>query len=91
MVLQPETRTITQRVCRPVVETKTREVTRTVCVEKLVEREFTEVVWRRVAEEQVVHFLVPAATTEERELLVASRTLIPRTVICETRSSPGCR
>ena len=82
VVYSPETRTVTQRVCKPVYETKTREVTRTVCVEKLVEREFTEVAWRRVAEEQVVNYLVPEVVAEERELLTATRELIPKRVMC---------
>jgi hypothetical protein len=87
VVYKPETKTITERVCRPVVETKTREVTRTVCVEKLLEREFTEVTWRRVADEQVVNYLVPEAVTEQRELPVADRTLVPRTIQCVAQ---GC-
>ena len=87
VVYKPEMKTITERICRPVVETKTREVTRTVCVEKLVERECTEVAWRRVAEEQVVNYLVPEVVHEERELLMADRTLEPRSVRCLPR---GC-
>ena len=87
VVLKPETKTITERGCRPVVETKTREVTRTVCVEKLVEREGTEVTWRRVAEEQVVNYLVPELINEQRELLMADRTLVPRSVRCVAK---GC-
>ena len=79
---QPETKTITERICRPVVETKTREVTETVCVEKLVERECQTVVWRREAEEQVVNMLVPVAVTEERALLTAERTLVPHGETC---------
>jgi hypothetical protein len=82
VVWQPETKTITVRICRPVVETKTREGTETVCVEKLVERECQTVVWRREAAEQVVNTLVPVAVTEERDLLTAERTLVPRRVQC---------
>ena len=82
VVFEPETKTITERVCRPVVETKTRDVAYTVCVEKLVEREFTEVSWRQETEEQVVNYLVPELVTEERELLTAERTLIPRRIAC---------
>ena len=79
---KPETRTITEHVCRPVLEEKTREVTQTVCLEKLVEQEVTEVTWRQVAEERIVNYLVPEAVNEVRELLVAERTLVPRTIEC---------
>jgi hypothetical protein len=82
VVFEPETKTVTERICRPVVETKTRDVVYTVCVEKLVEREFTEVSWRQETEEQVVNYLVPELVTEERELLAAERTLEPRRIAC---------
>jgi hypothetical protein len=86
VVFQPETRTVTERICRPVMETKTREVICTVCVEKLVDREFTEVTWQQETEEQVVNYLVPELVTEERELLMAERTLEPRRVVCPRRA-----
>ncbi len=79
----PEKQTVTEQICKPVYETKTREVTSTVCVEKLVEREFTEVVWRQVAEDQVVNCLVPELIHEQRELLAADRTLVPKRVTCQ--------
>jgi hypothetical protein len=82
VVWQPETRTVIERVCQPVYETKTREVTATVCVEQLVEREFSDVTWRHVAEEQVVNRLVPEAIAERRELLTSQRTLVPHRVTC---------
>ena len=82
VVFTPETKAITERICRPVIETKTREVPYTVCVEKLVERECTEVTWRREAQEEVVNYLVPELMTEERELLTAERTLEPRRIAC---------
>jgi hypothetical protein len=82
VVFEPETRTVTERVCKSVYETKTREVTATVCVEQLVEREFSEVTWRSVAEEQVVNRLVPEAIAERRELLTSQRTLVPHRVTC---------
>lgn len=91
---KPETKTITEHVCRPVLEEKTREVTRTVCVEKLVEREFTEVTWRRETEEQTVNYLVPEALTEQRELPVATRALVPQIVECPPQRAacrPQCR
>ena len=94
VVLKPETKTVTERVCRPVVETKTREVTHTVCAEKLVERECTEVTWRCVAEEQVVNYLVPQTATEQLQLPVATRQLVPRIVECppqRTACKPQCR
>jgi hypothetical protein len=82
VTFEPETRTVTERICKPVYETKTREVTETVCVERLVERQFDEVAWRRVAGEQVVNRLVPEAVTEQRELLTSQRTLVPQSVTC---------
>jgi hypothetical protein len=86
VVYQPETRTVTERICRPIVETKTREVTCTVCVEKLVEQEFNEVTWRTETEEQVVNYLVPEIVTEERELLTSDRTLKARRILCRGKA-----
>lgn len=79
---RPETKTVTERICRPVLEEKTREVTQTVCVEKLVEREFTELTWHGEAEEQTVNYLAPEVVTEQRELPFATRQLVPRVVEC---------
>jgi hypothetical protein len=86
VVFEPETKTITERICRPVMETKTREVTYTVCVEKLVEQECNEVTWRTESEEQVVNYLVPEIVTEERALLTADRTLEARRVLCRGKA-----
>lgn len=84
VTFEPETRT--ERVCKPVYETKTREVTATVCVERLVEREFNEVTWRRETEERVVNRLVPEVVSEQRELLASQRTLVPHRVTCRSKS-----
>ena len=67
---KPKSRTVTRRICKPVYETKTREIPYTVCVPRQVERQCAETICRPVVEEQVVNCLVTVAETQHREILV---------------------
>jgi hypothetical protein len=96
VVCKPETRTVTHRVYKPVYETKTRDVTYTVCVLKQVEQEVAETICLAVAEEQVVNCLVTVSETEQREVLVPVCATLPQEaqnsdVKCQNSGARRCR
>ncbi|HEX5106095.1 MAG TPA: hypothetical protein VFV87_19885 [Pirellulaceae bacterium] len=91
LVCRPEVKNVVRRVCKPLYETQTREVTCTICVPRLVEKQFIEVVCRYEPAEQVVNCVVPVAVTEQRQIQVPVCTLVQKEVTCPAPScGPTC-
>ena len=87
VVCTPEVKQITQRIAKPVYETKTREITCTVAVPRFVERQIPVTTCRPVIEEKVLNYTAMVPTPVDRQISVPVCTLVPKTVTCTV---PAC-
>ena len=77
---RPEARQVTRRVAKPVYETMTRNVTHTVAVPKIVERQVPQTSFRCVVEQKVVNYTAMVATRAQKQVTVPVCTMVPKTV-----------
>jgi hypothetical protein len=87
VVCRPETRNITERIPKPVYETKTREMSYVVGVPKQVEKQVPQTTFRPVLEEKVVNYTELVPVRVERQVTVAVCTMVPKKITCTV---PGC-
>jgi hypothetical protein len=82
VVCRPEVRQFTQRVAKPVHETITRNITCTVAVPKVVDKQVTRTTYRPVFEKRVVNVTEMVPTQVERQVSVPVCTLVPKVIPC---------
>jgi hypothetical protein len=80
VICRPETRQITERVAKPVWETKTREVSCVVGIPKVIERQVPQTTFRPVVENKVVNFTKMVPVQVQRQVTVPVCVLVPRIV-----------
>jgi len=90
IVCRPETRDVTERIPKPVYESKTREVAYLVPVPKQVERRVPRTTFRLVTEEKVVNYTVMVPQRVERQVQVPVCTLVPKQVSYTVPACPAC-
>jgi hypothetical protein len=89
VVCRPETRNITRQIAKPVVETKTQEVSYIVPVPKQVQREIPQTTYRPVTEQRNVNFTVMVPTRVERQVTIPVCEMVAKQVsvpVCATCS-----
>jgi hypothetical protein len=87
---RPEARQVTRRVPKPVYETMTRNVTHTVGVPKIVERQVPQTTFRCVVEQKVVNYTAMVATRAEKQVRVPVCTMVPKTISYTVPTCGGC-
>jgi hypothetical protein len=87
VVCTPEVKQITQRIAKPIYETKTREITCTVAVPRFVERQMPVTTCRPVIEEKVLNYTAMVPTQVDRQISVPVCNWVPKTVTCTV---PAC-
>jgi hypothetical protein len=91
VVCRPEQRAITDRIAKPVYETKTREVNYYVPVAKQVERQVPQTTFRQVTEDKVVNYTVMVPQRIDRQVTVPVCTMVPKQVTYTVPPcGPGC-
>jgi hypothetical protein len=87
---RPETKQVTHRVAKPTYENMTRNVTYTVAVPKLVERQVPHTTFRCVMEPKVVNYTEMVATKAVRRVKVPVCTMVPKQVTYAVSTCGGC-
>lgn len=82
VVCRPEERKFTERVAKPVYETVTRNVSCTVAVPKVVEKQVARTTYRPVVEKKLVNVTEMVPTRVERQVTVPVCMIVAKVVAC---------
>jgi hypothetical protein len=87
IVCRAEPRQVVERVCKPVYETKTRQVSCVVPVCQQVPAQVPVTTYKPVTEQKVVNYTAMVPVPVTRQVTVPVCTLVPKTITCAV---PGC-